>query len=114
MIFARGAIPIERLVVVLVEFRRIREIVGKRERGRDPDCSNATLQGGSHGFKLNGTIFARRLGEWTLLLRLAAGMLRKRLSRGDSVEGAVAYVGEALDKHGVMGTRTDKTRSPAN
>jgi WD40 repeat protein len=44
---------------------------------------------------------ARRLGEWPLLLRLVAGMLRKRLARGDSVEGAVTYVGKALDKRGI-------------
>jgi hypothetical protein len=43
---------------------------------------------------------ARRLGEWPLLLKLAAGMIRRRLDRNDSVEGALAYVERALDKRG--------------
>jgi hypothetical protein len=51
----------------------------------------------------SGTLeaLARRLGEWPLLLRLAAGMLRRRIDRGESAEGAVAYVTQALHKRGV-------------
>ena len=44
---------------------------------------------------------ARRLGEWPLLLKLAGGMIRKRLDRGDSAGGALTYVERALDKRGV-------------
>ena len=44
---------------------------------------------------------ARRLGEWPLLMKLAAGMIRRRLDRGDSTAGALGYVERALDKRGV-------------
>lgn len=44
---------------------------------------------------------ARRLGEWPLLLKLAAGMIGRRLDRGDSADGALAYVEQVLDKRGV-------------
>ena len=54
---------------------------------------------------------ARRLGEWPLLLRLASGMLRKRLARGDSAKGALAYMEKALDRHGV--TAFDSDQSPS-
>jgi WD40 repeat protein len=43
---------------------------------------------------------ARRLGEWPLLLKLAASQLRERLDRGDSFEGALAYVNMALQRRG--------------
>lgn len=45
---------------------------------------------------------ARRLGEWPLLLKLAASQLRERIERGDSVAGALAYVNRALDKRGFV------------
>jgi WD40 repeat protein len=45
---------------------------------------------------------ARRLGEWPLLLKLAASQLRERIERGDSPEGALAYVSRALDKRGFV------------
>jgi WD40 repeat protein len=44
---------------------------------------------------------ATRLGEWPLLLRLARGLIRARLDRGDSVDGALTFVERLLDKHGV-------------
>ena len=43
---------------------------------------------------------ATRLGEWPLLLRLAASQIRERLERGDSLDGAVGYVNRAFDKRG--------------
>ena len=43
---------------------------------------------------------ARRLGEWPLLLRLAASQLRERIDRGDSFEGALSYVNVALQRRG--------------
>ncbi len=45
---------------------------------------------------------AHRLGEWPLLLKLAAGALRQRIERGDTLAGALAYVGKALDRRGVV------------
>jgi WD40 repeat protein len=45
---------------------------------------------------------ARRLGEWPLLLKLAAGGLRARLDYGDSLEGALNSVNRALDKGSVF------------
>jgi WD40 repeat protein len=54
---------------------------------------------------------AGRLGEWPLLLKLAAGMIQKRLDRGDSAAGALTYVERALDKRGVTAfDRTDATQ----
>ncbi len=48
---------------------------------------------------------ARRLGEWPLLLELANATLRHRVARGDSVDGALAYLNRALERRGV--TRFD-------
>lgn len=45
---------------------------------------------------------ARRLGDWPLLLRLAASQLRERMERGDSLDGALGFVNRALDKRGVV------------
>ncbi len=45
---------------------------------------------------------AERLGEWPLLLKLAGSQLRERLTRGDSLEGAIRYLGRALDKKGIV------------
>ena len=45
---------------------------------------------------------ARRLGEWPILLRLAAAQLRERVERGDTAEGALAFVNRALEKRGVV------------
>ena len=45
---------------------------------------------------------AHRLGEWPLLLKLAAGALRQRIDRGDTLAGALAYVQKALDRRGVI------------
>lgn len=44
---------------------------------------------------------AHRLGEWPLLLKLAAGAMRQRIERGDSIAGALVYVGKALDRRGI-------------
>lgn len=44
---------------------------------------------------------AHRLGEWPLLLKLAAGAMRQRIQRGDSVSGALEHVGKALDRRGI-------------
>ena len=52
---------------------------------------------------------AKRLGEWPLLLKLAAGMVRARLGRGDSPEGALIHLEGLLDKHGVTFDARDNT-----
>lgn len=44
---------------------------------------------------------AKRLGEWPLLLKLAAAALKQRMERGDTLERALNYVNRALDKRGV-------------
>lgn len=54
---------------------------------------------------------ARRLGEWPLLLRLAASMLQKRRAVGESPERALTRIGEMLDRFGV--TAFDNTNASA-
>jgi hypothetical protein len=54
---------------------------------------------------------ARRLGEWPLLLRLAASQLRERIDRGDSFEGALSYVNVALQRRGAVAF--DRTNASA-
>lgn len=44
---------------------------------------------------------AARLGEWPLLLELAAATARRRLARGQTLTDALAYLHHALDRHGV-------------
>jgi WD40 repeat protein len=45
---------------------------------------------------------AERLGNWPLLLKLASSQLNERIERGDSLNGALAYVERALDKRGIV------------
>jgi WD40 repeat protein len=45
---------------------------------------------------------AERLDKWPLLLEMANATLRYRLSRGDTLEGALAYLNRKLDKQGVV------------
>ena len=42
-----------------------------------------------------------RLGEWALLLKLANGVLRDRMGRGEALAKAMAYLNKALDKRGL-------------
>ena len=42
-----------------------------------------------------------RLGEWALLLKLANGVLRDRVGRGEALANALAYLNKALDKRGL-------------
>ncbi len=44
---------------------------------------------------------ATRLGEWALLLKLVNGVLRERISRGQSLADALTYINTALDKRGL-------------
>jgi hypothetical protein len=44
---------------------------------------------------------AARLGEWALLLKLVNGVLRERMSRGQSLADACTYGNIALDKRGL-------------
>jgi hypothetical protein len=45
---------------------------------------------------------ADRLGQWPLMLELAESTLRQRLKRGDSLDGALAYLNQALDEEGLV------------
>jgi hypothetical protein len=42
-----------------------------------------------------------RLGEWALLLKLANGVLRERVGRGEAPANALAYLNKALDRRGL-------------
>jgi WD40 repeat protein len=42
-----------------------------------------------------------RLGEWALLLKLANGVLRDRVGRGETLAKALTYLNKALDKRGL-------------
>lgn len=46
-------------------------------------------------------IFAHRLGEWPLLLKLAGSTLLERIKRGDTSERAIDYLSKALDRNGI-------------
>jgi len=48
------------------------------------------------------TSLARRLGEWPLLLDLAAGTMQERMAAGDTADGALRYLNEALDRRGAV------------
>jgi len=45
---------------------------------------------------------AGRLGKWPLLLELAGGALRRRLAGGDTLAGALAYLGQAVAEEGAL------------
>jgi WD40 repeat protein len=111
--FLRGGPHCARLVTT----RRF-DLVTGAERVRVDEMSTA------ESTRLLGTAFtsdiesderlaplARRLGEWPLLLKLAAGMLRRRIERGDSADGALEYVNRALSTRGVTAfDRRDATQ----
>jgi WD40 repeat protein len=42
-----------------------------------------------------------RLGEWALLLKLANGVLRDRVGRGEALANSLAYLNKALDRRGL-------------
>jgi WD40 repeat protein len=44
---------------------------------------------------------ATRLGKWPLLLKLANGVLRERIRKGQLLPDAMAYINAALDKRGM-------------
>jgi WD40 repeat protein len=46
-------------------------------------------------------VLATRLGEWPLLLKLANGMLRERVGRGQPFTDALVYLSKALDRRGL-------------
>jgi len=45
---------------------------------------------------------ATRLGEWALLLKLVNGVLRERISRGQSLADTFTFINTALDKRGLI------------
>jgi hypothetical protein len=54
---------------------------------------------------------ADRVGRLPLLLQVTGSALRDRLSRGDTVEGALQYVDNALDRRGIFAFDRDGTLS---
>src|SRR6266496_245789 len=46
-------------------------------------------------------VLVARLGEWALLLKLANGVLRDRVGRGEVLANALVYLNKALDKRGM-------------
>jgi hypothetical protein len=52
-----------------------------------------------------------RLGEWALLLKLANGVLRDRVDRGEALANALAYLNKALNKRGLTAFDAE-TRRP--
>jgi len=44
---------------------------------------------------------AKRLGEWPLLLKLVGSALREAMDAGDTTEGALKFVNDALDEGGI-------------
>jgi len=42
-----------------------------------------------------------RLGEWALLVKLANGVLRDRMGRGEALANALVYLNKALDRRGL-------------
>jgi WD40 repeat protein len=52
-----------------------------------------------------------RLGEWALLLKLANGVLRDRVGRGETLAHALVYLNRALDRRGL--TAFDATNAQA-
>src|SRR6266699_3074547 len=46
-------------------------------------------------------VLVTRLGEWALLLKLANGVLRDRVGRGEALVNAMAYLNKALDRRGL-------------
>ena len=58
---------------------------------------------------------AERAGRLPLLLELMAGGLRQRVQKGDSLDGALAYLNQALDEDGVVAfdVRNAQARSQA-
>src|SRR6266566_2603617 len=52
-----------------------------------------------------------RLGEWALLLKLANGVLRDRVNRGEALANALAYLNKALDRRGLTAFDASNTQA---
>jgi len=52
-----------------------------------------------------------RLGKWALLLKLANGVLRDRVGRGESLANALAYINKALNKRGLTAFDAENAQS---
>src|SRR6266568_3253400 len=52
-----------------------------------------------------------RLGEWALLLKLANGVLRDRVGRGEALANALAYLNKALDRRGLTAFDADNAQA---
>jgi WD40 repeat protein len=104
--FLRGGRACARLITtrvtqVTVEVAAARVVVNEMTTQQSVQLLSARLQP-AVGQELHLVHeLAQRLGEWPLLLRLAASQLRERTLRGASLEDAVGHVDQALRRRGV-------------
>ena len=54
---------------------------------------------------------AKRLGKWALLLKLANGVLRDRVGRGEALANALAYLNKALGRRGLTAFDAQNART---
>ena len=104
--FLRGGKQCARLVTtrqfsVLTDVGSSRTVVDKMTEDQSVRMLTTRIQSMPTDLNLLRAL-ARRLGKWPLLLKLAASQLWERMERGDSLEGAIAYLNRAMDKRGVV------------
>jgi len=104
--FLRGGQNVARLITtrqlsVLNDIGCSRTVVDKMTEDQSVKILTSRINSLPSDFDQLRTL-ANRLGEWPLLLKLAASQLWERIERGDSLEGAVAYLNRAMDKRGVV------------
>ena len=102
--FMRGGPQCARLITtrqlsIASDFADTRISVDRLTRTQAIEMLTARIEHSADDFAALESL-AAKLGEWPLLLKLARSQLRKRLERGDTVGGALSYVGRALDKRG--------------
>src|SRR6266566_7377858 len=78
-------------------------IVDAMQQGEAVQLLSSGLQTGAFTVREMQALRAlvARLGEWALLLKLANGVLRERVGRGETLVHALAYLNKALDKRGL-------------
>ena len=104
--FLRGGLQCARLITtrqlrVVTEIGATRTVVDKMTVDQAVDMLTARMDHPPEDIAPLREL-AERLGKWPLLLKLTGSQLRERMERGDSLEGALAYIGRAIDKRGVV------------
>ena len=90
----------------------VRQPVDNMRRGEARELIGGGLPKGQ--VRANGTALAAlvdRLGEWALILKLANGFLRDRVSKNRILDGAVADLNNRLDKRGFSALGDPKAES---